>query len=80
MENYITVMKRVDPVYHTTKNRKLKGDVDSFLANTNLWQEALEKNKSKKLKQKGVAVCSCPYSADAMELDYEQVPYFDQKA
>lgn len=80
METYITAIRKVIPVYHATKNRKLKGDVDSYLASANMHQGALEKNKRKKLMQEDGSVCSCAYSANAMEIDYEEIPRFDQKA
>lgn len=82
METYIANIKKVSPVYHATKNRKLKGDVDSYLASANLQQEALEKNRRKRLMhaQSQITMCSFTYSSSATEIDYEERPHFDQKA
>nr|WP_297934379.1 hypothetical protein [uncultured Lachnoclostridium sp.] len=78
-EAYVGIIKRVIPIYHTTKSRKLKGDVDSHLANANIQQELLTKKK-RKILQTGNELCTGTYSMQAVEMFFTQTPRFDHKA
>lgn len=78
-EAYIGNIKRVIPVYHATKNRKLKGDVDSQLANANVQQELLVKRR-RKLPQGSEGLSTYTYSFQAIETFEAVVPAFDHKA
>lgn len=76
---YIGNVKRVIPIYHATKNRKLKGDVDSQLANANVKQELLAKRR-RKLPQSSEGLSTYTYSVEAIETFGAVVPVFDRKA
>ena len=76
---YIGNVKRVIPIYHATKNRKLKGDVDSQLANANVKQELLAKRR-RKLPQSSEGLRTYTYSVEAIETFGAVVPVFDRKA
>lgn len=76
---YIGNVKRVTPIYHATKNRKLKGDVDSQLSNTNVQQELLAKRRRKVL-QDSEGISTYTYSIEAIETFDTVVPAFDCKA
>lgn len=76
---YIGNVKKVIPIYHATKNRKLKGDVDSQLANANVKQELLAKRR-RKLPQSSEGLSTYTYSVEAIETFGAVVPVFDRKA
>lgn len=76
---YIGNVKKVIPIYHATKNRKLKGDVDSQLANANVQQELLAKRR-RKLSQGSNGLSTYTYSVEAIETFGAEVPAFDCKA
>ena len=76
---YIGNVKRVIPIYHATKNRKLKGDVDSQLANANVKQELLAKRR-RKLPQSSEGLSTYTYSVEAIETFGAVVPVFHRKA
>ena len=75
---YVGNVKRVTPIYHATKNRKLKGDVDSQLANANVQQELLAKRR-RKLPQGSEGLSTYTYSFEAVETFGTVIPAFDCK-
>lgn len=76
---YVSSIKRVIPIYHATKNRKLKGDVDSQSAYDNRQQEIMLKRR-RKISEENEGLSTYAYSIQASEVFYTEMPQFDHKA
>ncbi len=72
-------VKRVIPIYHTTKNKKLKEDVDSQLAKNNMPSVLLNKRKQKQ-QQLVEGITTSTYSLLAIEILHQEASEFDQRA
>lgn len=79
-EAYVGGIKKVIPIYHATKSRKLKGDVDSQLAHANMEQEVLSKARKRKGTQLGGILATYVYTTQAEETFFVELHQFDQKA
>jgi hypothetical protein len=76
---YVSNIKRVIPIYHVTKNRKLKGEVDSQSAYNRMQQELILK-KRRKTAEENDGLSTYAYSMQAVETFYTEMPQFDHKA
>lgn len=76
---YVSNIKRVIPIYHATKSRKLKQDVNSQLAQDSFQQVLLAKKKQKALEEEA-GLRTYAYTMLATESFSATKPQFDSKA
>lgn len=76
---YLDSMKRVIPITHTAKSRKLKSDVDSQLSNANVPND-LQTKKKRKSPQENEELSTYAYSIEASEMFFYEMSQFDRKA
>lgn len=78
--NYVGNIRRVIPVSHVAKSRRLKGDVDSYLAGSENFGQMLEKAKKKRITGATNELGTYMYSTQASEIFFVEVHQFDSKA
>lgn len=78
--NYVGNIRRVIPVSHVAKSRRLKGDVDSYLAGSENFGQVFEKAKKKRTTGATNELGTYMYSTRASEIFFVGVRQFDKKA
>lgn len=78
--NHVGNIRRVIPVNHVAKSRRLKGDVDSYLAGSENFGQILERAKKKGATGATNELGTYMYSTQALEVFFVKVHQFDRKA
>lgn len=76
---YVSNLKRVIPIYHATKSRKLKQDVNSQLEQDSFQQVFLTKKKQR-VHEEEAGLRTYAYTMQATESFLTEQPQFDSKA